>query len=644
MLKYNLLFFTFLSFMHAMIGQEEGKEGRYAVKGWRHFEGNRNTTTVTSNYDVHFYRLKLAVANPATRYIEGAVTTYFKPKTSGFNTIHFNLYNNMTVDSVKYRNIHVPSYTFSATTVLQIQLPQTLAINITDSITVFYKGAPFNDGLGSFGLGTTGCSGTNNRVMWTLSEPYGAKTWWPCKETLDDKADSIELIMTVPVPYRVAGNGLLLQEITNTNGTKTYRWKHRYAIPAYLVAFAIANYNSYSNFVPVAGQNPIEVLNYIYPCNTTAASQTPLMTPMFQYFIQKFGDYPYKNEKYGHAQCGFGGGMEHSTMSFMGGFSKSLMAHELAHQWFGDKITCGSWQDIWLNEGFATYLEGLTCEQGLGDATWLNWKTGKINNVTANNFGSTYVTDTSNVNNIFSSRLVYNKGALILHMLRWKLGDVPFFQSIYNYINHPALAYGFARTPQLKAVIENTTGVNLTDFFNDWLYGQGWPNYTITWSKDIVCQKVYATINQSHSANQGTYFELPVPISFSGTVSGTTVRDTVVFDQNSPSQIKFDHPLSFVPTSATFDPEKWLCAKATITEIAFDNRRHIIWQGDVDNDWHNANNWDCGVPTALDDVTIPKGKPLCLIKTGTTANCRKLKVEDTSSLITQAGAILNVNN
>ena len=480
--------------------------------------------------------------------------------------------------------------------------------------------------------------------MWTLSEPYGAKTWWPCKETLDDKADSIDLLMTVPVPYRVAGNGLLVQEITHPNQTTTFRWKHRYPIPAYLVAFSIADYSVYSDFVPVPGQNPIEVLNYVYPCNTTVQNQTPLLIPIFQYYVEKFGNYPFQNEKYGHAQCGFGGGMEHSTMSFMGSFSKTLMAHELAHQWFGDKITCGSWQDIWLNEGFATYLEGLICEQGLGDATWMNWKTGKINNVTGNNFGSTYVTDTTNISNIFSSRLVYNKGALILHMLRWKLGDSLFFQSLYNYINHPALAYGFAKTPQFKNIVESTSGIDLTGFFNDWLYGQGWPNYQINWSKDIPCQKVYVTMNQTHSGGQGTFFEMPVPISFTGSVNGNTVTDTLVFDQDSPSALRFDHGLGFTPSSASFDPEKWLCAKATITEVPFDNQRHIVWEGGEDDDWHNPDNWDCGVPTALDDVTIPSGSPVCVIKSGNVAECRELHVKNTALLVTQPGATLNIHN
>lgn len=619
-------------------GQDTDKDVKYITKGWKNFDGSRSVGTLTSTYDVHYYRLNLKV-DPGVKYINGAVTTYFKPNTTDFNTIFFNLRNNMVVDSVKYHGTLITNYHFNTFTTLQIALPTIIPQNTTDSITVYYQGELIEDGYGTFKSSTTNCGGSTNKLMWTLSEPYGAKNWWPCKETLNDKADSLDMVITCPSPYKVGSNGILTQEISNPNNTKTYIWKHRYPIPAYLVAFAVANYATYSDWVPVPGSSPIEVLNYVYPCNTTAATQTPLMTPMFQYFIEKFGEYPYKNEKYGHAQCGFGGGMEHSTMSFMGSFSKMLMSHELAHQWFGDKITCGSWQDIWLNEGFATYLEGLTCEQVLGDQTWMNWKTGKINNVTSSPAGSTYVTDTVNVSSIFNGRLVYNKGALILHMLRWKLGDQLFFDGLYNYINEPTLAYNFAKSNDFISVMETTANMDLTDFFNDWLYGQGHPIYNLVWTKDATCNKVYVSLYQNHSANLGTFFESKVPLRF----SNGTYAETVVFDQNAPTQIEFNHQLGFTPTSVTFDPDKWLCAQSTITEVPFDNHRQIVWNGNIDNNWHNAANWDCGIPTSMDDVTIPEGLRDCIIYSGQTAHCRKLNIVNAGSLITQKDASLIIH-
>ncbi len=139
--------------------------------------------------------------------------------------------------------------------------------------------------------------------------------------------------------------------------------------------------------------------------------------------------------------------MEHTTVSFMGSFSRGLIAHELAHQWFGDKITCGSWKDIWLNEGFATFLTGLVSENLDGPEGHLDWKTSKINSITSQPDGSVYLSDadTTSVSRIFSSRLTYNKGSMVLHMLRKKLGDEVFFQGVKNYLSHPDLAYAYAK-------------------------------------------------------------------------------------------------------------------------------------------------------------------------------------------------------
>lgn len=592
---------------------------------------------IEPHYDVKYYRLDLE-ADPAVLYIKGAVTTYFTAEQSNFNYIQFNLRSNLTVDSIIYHNSKITGYSFLDNITLNIPLPTIIPIHQLDSIKVYYQGMPIQDGYGTFSSGSTGCSGSNNKVLWTLSEPLGSKNWWPCKESLYDKADSIEIKITCPVPYRVGANGLLIDS-TTTNNKTTYTWKHRYPIPPYLVGFAIADYNSYIDKVPVSPGDTIQVLNYVYPCNTSAKNQTHYLIPIFQYFISTFGDYPYKKEKYGHAQCGFGGGMEHSTMSFMGSFGKSLMAHELGHQWFGDKVTFGSWHEIWLNEGFAGYTEGLICEQGLGDQSWLSWKTGRINNVTSNNYGSTYVYDTTSVANIFNSRLVYNKGSLILHMLRWQLGDDMFFQSLQNYLNDPKLAYSYATTTDLINTILSTTGKDMTAFFEDWYYGEGWPNYNVQWAKDPLCNKVYVTINQSHSANQGTFFEMPVPIAFSDGVH----TDTIVFNQSDPTKLNFVQELSFSPTSAVFDPEKWLCAKSTISNVPFNNRpRIIIWNGSVNNNWHNAGNWDCGVPTINDKVWIPAGKPQCKVLNNMTANCKSIQLEQNAELILEGTAILNV--
>tara|TARA_B100001750_G_scaffold192350_1_gene163061 strand:- start:379 stop:1482 length:1104 start_codon:yes stop_codon:yes gene_type:complete len=236
-------------------------------------------------------------------------------------------------------------------------------------------------------------------------------------------------------------------------------------------------------------------------------------------FIDKFGNYPFEDEKYGHAQFGWGGGMEHTTVSFMGGFSRGLIAHELGHQWFGDKVTCGSWQDIWVNEGFATYMAAMVIEDFDGENAFNSEKESMVNYITSQPGGSVYVpaADTLSVGRVFSSRLSYNKGAMVLHMLRNKLGETNFFQALQNYLNDPDLAFSYATTEDLKNHLEIQSGEDLDEFFADWVYGEGYPSFTLTWEQYETTNDVEITLSQIQSDPSVDFFEIEVPIRLIGT-------------------------------------------------------------------------------------------------------------------------------
>ncbi len=504
---------------------------------------------IGNNYDLKYYRFFWEI-NPSVHYISGNVTSYFTITDNNTQTIQFELADNMQVDSVKYHNSHV-SYTHITKTI-SIDLGTQLASGVLDSVTIWYQGAPDSgSGFGSF------ITDEHNGIpiLWTLSQPYGSSDWWPCKNILNDKIDSVDIFVRTPSAYRAASNGLLIQEIPDGSNT-IYHWRHRYPIETYLVAIAVTNYSYYSDYADLStGQ--LEILNYVYPEDLTSAQlNTPRVIPCLELFDSLAGPYPFSLEKYGHAQFGWGGAMEHQTMSFMGGFSHELIAHELAHMWFGNAITCGTWADIWLNEGFATYFTGLTYENLFNGVYWMPWKQNVVSNITSETWGSVWCDDTTNVSRIFNGRLSYNKGAYLLHMLRWVMGDDNFFEAVMNYITDPTLRYSYAVSEDFINHAEAVYGHDLDWFFDQWLYGQGYPSYTIHAMK-YPNNEIHITVSQTQSHPSVSYFTMPIPIRF----SMAAIEDTIVVLDHHYDNQEFIVNLDFNPSQISFDPELWLVSK-----------------------------------------------------------------------------------
>ena len=547
---YFLIFYLTISFVFAQEGVLEtnriAESEMKSASQLMNFQVNPNT----ANYDVTYSKLEFTV-NPAVYFITGKVTTTFKAL-SDMTTVTFDLTDQLTVSSVKQG---AADLTFEQNTddELVITLPSTLTTGNFATVEINYSGAPAS-GEQAFTRSThNGAS-----IIWTLSEPFGARDWWPCKQDLNDKIDSIDVYITAPSEYVSVANGVEPEAPVTNGASKTTHFHHSYPIPAYLVAIAVTNYQVYTQTAGIE-PNTFPIVNYIYPESYAAAvvslAQTPVIMDLFE---NLFETYPFSAEKYGHAQCGFGGGMEHTTVSFMGNFSRGLIAHELAHQWFGDKITCGTWKDIWLNEGFATYLSALTIENLDGLDAFIIQKSGMIDFITSSPTGNVYLTDVqaTNVSRIFSSRLSYNKGAMVLEMLRFKMGDVAFFQAIRNYLADPNLAFKYAVTTDLKAHLETVYGQDLTEFFNDWIYNQGYPIYTITAQNWGEGQAKFV-ISQSQSDPSVSYFEMPVPVRVYGALGEQA--DLVLNNTFDGEEIIANVP--FAITGVEFDPEKHIISK-----------------------------------------------------------------------------------
>ncbi len=552
--------FTFSqNFQSENISEAEAK----AATGWFGQSVNMNT----GNYDLKYHRLELTV-NPQQPFISGTITSHFIAK-ENLNTVTFELVDNMIVSQVMQRGTPL-TFTQNNNDEVVITLPQTQNQNVLDSLSVSYSGNPVSSGFGSFEVDTH----EGDPVMWTLSEPFGAKAWWPCKQDLNDKIDMIDVYITTPrfnpsnEEYVAVSNGLELSQTIN-GSNKTTHFKHQYPIPAYLIAIAVTNYTVYSHTVDNNG-NPFEIINYIYPEDLSyAQSRTPVTVDIMNLYTDLFEPYPFADEKYGHAEFGWGGGMEHTTVSFMGSLSRSLIAHELGHQWFGNKVTCGSWQDIWLNEGFATYLAGMVIENFDGNTDFRSWKQDKISSITQENDGSVYIPaqDTTSVNRIFSSRLSYNKGSMVLHMLRKKLGDAVFFQGLKDYLADPELAYGYAKTEDLIRNMEDASGEDLNEFFDDWIYGQGHPRYTIQWNQANGQANLNLKISQTQSHPSVSFFEVPVPLRLIGTQG--EMLDIVL--NNTVNDQMFQPAVGFTVQSVQFDPEKDIISRSNMVILDTDD-------------------------------------------------------------------------
>ncbi len=582
-MKNLYLLLALLPCLH-LSAQTQDKEFEDLVNAERKAASKRMAVVInpdTYNYDITYHKLEFKV-DPANFYIEGKVTTTYTA-VSNMTSLVFDLARITDTSDPNYSNqIEVSSVRMNGNNLtftrneeeIIINLPATQTAGTSATVEITYAGAPAGSGFGSFI--TDNHNGTP--VLWTLSEPFGARDWWPCKQDLNDKANSIDVYITAPSEYNSVANGMQQSKVDNGNGTSTTHFHHGYPIPAYLIAMAVTNYQIYEQQAGLGtAESPyFPIVNYMYPETATNNINSVAVTPsILNFYETKFGPYPFRNEKYGHAQFAWGGGMEHTTVSFMtagnnGAYSRSLIAHEMGHQWFGDKVTCGTWKDIWLNEGFATYLASMTIEFLDGDAAFITNKNSMITSITSSPNGAIYMTDDEalNVNRIFSSRLSYNKGAMVLNMLRFKLGDTNFFQGLRNYLNDPALAYGYAVTPQLKTHLEAASGLSLTEFFNDWVYNQGYPIYTVS-AQTVAAGQVRITLNQTQSDPSVSFFELPVPVRLTG--AGGQQQDYVLDNTSNGQQFVVNVP--FTPTGIEFNPKKDIISKnstATLAADAFD--------------------------------------------------------------------------
>lgn len=577
-----------------------------------------------SQYDIKYHRINITV-DPGTSgaITSGTVTTYFKTTAASVSQIGFDFDAHMTVNAVMYHGSSLGTYTFSSN-VITITFPAALTpLGKLDSVTINFSGTPVAPS-------TSIPSGYNyaTNSIYTLDEAFTGSTWWPCKDSLVDKIDSVDFTITTPSAFRTGSNGVVTETIVGPNRICT--WKTRHPIATYMINFAASDYVNYQ-FNATSLTHTVPVLNYLHTADNTATYQSNLnilqsVMPVYATLLNT--DYPFYDEKYGTAECGSGwGALEVQSMTFLdrneyggGGY---VLAHELSHQWFGDKLTTNDWHQIWLNEGFAQFFQQVIFPENLlGAATAASQRSSLKNSV--NTTSTTYVPNISNVDNIFfgsSASQPYEKGAMTLSMLRSWMGDTKFFTALHNYLNAPGLAYNFTSVDSLQKYMQAQTPNNLTNFFNAWVNQKGTVTYTVNYQ--YVTNGVYIQLIQSPVFAGAGYFDMPVPLEIkNGTGLDTTVvlidRGGILYNSVTGATYNastFYYNLSATPTIApVLDPNNNVLATASSTNVSSTLSTNILLPVQdislsVAGSVHAAKiNWKITADEPLSSVEIQRSK------------------------------------
>jgi aminopeptidase N len=540
------------------------------IAGWdqaREGQPEGGVAEAMAETDVLHYNLDIELTNlnPAANRctITGSNTLTIQSKSSNLSFFTIRLLNQYSITSALINGTTPVTVTTNSETTRTVTLDRAYGMDEVFTLTIAYTGNTVSVGLGSFEVKNH----SGAIVISTLSEPYYAYSWWPVKDgdqympgDNSDKA-TVEFKITAPNNYSVAGNGTL-QSVTPLSGNRNkYHWASTSEMATYLASFAATNYHTWSttyNFP--GGTMPVEY--YIYPENDNPTNRAgwEKSMDMMAVFRPLFGEYPFVDEKYGLYNFSFSGGMEHQTMTGQSSFGENLTAHELAHQWWGDNVTCKTWSDIWLNEGFATY----------GEVLWFEFKFGTSNPVAyfnaiqskkptvspPSNIGdSVYIPGpaTADAGRIFSSNFSYRKGAWVLHQLRHIVGNATFFQILADY--RAAFEGKAATTEDFMNSASATYGQDLSWFFDQCVYAIGAPAYRFgSDSIDIEGQRYLHFQEQTQQASYPNMYTMPVDVVVS-TTGG--VEETVTVWNDARTQ-RFVAPITVPPTFVAFDPREWI--------------------------------------------------------------------------------------
>ncbi|MEN3044893.1 MAG: M1 family aminopeptidase [Candidatus Hydrothermales bacterium] len=466
-------------------------------------------------YDVLHYNLNLKV-RPQTRNLIGVSEFIVEVKENYLNKIKFNA-KDLIIDSIQVLNRKIFSFSYPDSDLVEFSLPASVFRGETLSFKVFfYKFYPGNVPIEKM----RGLFFHQSGMVFTFSEPQDARRIFPCWDEPYDKA-TLKIKFNVPYRSQVASNGLLMQKIDYPqHDSSIFVFYESHPIATYLIAFSI--YDGYEVLSDYYQDKPL--LYYVVDNKNkiVAESLKTLHREAIEFFSRKFINYPFS--KYGVASVfDFPGGMENQTITFVNpnwwNDTQNIykleygFIHELAHQWFGDLVTPSDWKEIWLNEGFASYMEILWAEHKHGKKAAL-----KRLKEFKNHFFSV---DTLMLYPIYDPRdsyfngrrfvpIIYKKGAYVLHMLRKLLGDNDFLKALRDYINENA--YKNVTIGDFQISCERYYGNSLYFFFEEWLTRARYPTFKIYDTTYQVGANVY--INEIKIIQKAPPYTVKMPVAF----------------------------------------------------------------------------------------------------------------------------------
>jgi len=517
-------------------------------------------------YDVKFYHINIETS-ATSLFIQGSTTVKILTLVPDFGSAVLQLSSRLTVSQVLVGGTGV-SFT-RVGDYLEIMLPSPVPQSTLVDITIHYSGTP--DGGGS-GITRSTSSTWNQTVIWTLSESFHAYKWFPVKQDLNDKADSAYIFITAPRPLKGVSNGVLRDVVDVGPDKRRFEWVTRYPIVYYLISLTVGDYIEY-NLTASAGGVQFPQPNYIYnsPGCLDAYKVYIDRTPeLISLFSTLFIPYPFAGEKYGHVMAPFGGGMEHQTITMMGLFNYWLIAHELAHQWFGNYVTCATWQDIWINEGFASYCEYLAYEFTGQTGTAATWLVSTYDRAKTAPSGAVYLTpqEALNESRIFNSALSYKKGAALLHMLRREIGDDNlFFGAMRQFLTE--FADSSATGLDFLDVVDRHTAGSYRWFFDQWYFGRGFPTVFAQYSQKPGYTKIQ--LSQTPSDISNPFFRMRVKVRV---YCDTETTDTIL-DWRSNDQ-QFNIPTSGRAYNMVVDPDNDILMGRTSAVSVEDNHSGLL--------------------------------------------------------------------